>query len=675
VSFLCLVAILAIMAPAAPAIAQSLDVASYDIEVTLDPERHHLDGTETVTWRNTTEMAATEVWLHLYLNAFASSESTFLRELARDAPDRVRRLDGNWGWIRLTRLVLDDGTDLSPAFHFERPDDGNPEDYSLARVELPRPVLPGVAITLKIAFEAQLPRVIVRTGFDGDFYLVGQWFPKLAVFQGSSGWSCHQFHAASEFFADFGSYRVRMTVPRGWVVGATGEQVARRSVGRADQVEYRAAAVHDFAWTTAPADLMAVVETDFEPGRDVPTRWLEEAATDLERPAADLELAPVTIRLLLPHTQSELEPRMVRAIRLAMAWFGLRMGPYPYPQLTVVSPPPGAGAAGGMEYPTFITTGVRQRDAYPPWRWLASLEALTVHEFGHQYFQGLVASNESQAAWLDEGLTTWAENHCLDAMISDGLIPEVHVDSGWVEERLAVALQRPPLTIDRRSWEYRRLIDYYVASYAKAAIALRTLEGLLGEAQTARAVRAYVDAFRYHHPSGHDLQGAFEDATGENLDWFFDGAVRGSAEPDWAVLEVRHRRLDHATGMVWSGDGWVGRDDSGSGELRDERSTERWQVEIELGRLGDLSGPVEVELDWSDGRSERRRWDGHDRWVRWRLDSVSRLAQVRIDPDAVWALETRRADNYWRDQPAEDSPIWWLGQVLRFVGELSLPWS
>ena len=667
----CLAAALVLAVCCLPAAAQDLEVASYDIQVTLDPESHGLEGRQVVTWRNTTGAETAEVFLHLYLNAFASSETTFMRELARIAPERLRRLETEgWGWTRITRLVLADGTDLLPGLSFERPDDGNEDDFTLARVALPGPVAPGVAITFELDFEARLPRVVARTGFAGDFHLVAQWFPKVAVFRGEDGWGGHQFHAASEFFADFGSYRVRMTVPRGWLVGATGEQVSREPVGTADLVEYRAVAVHDFAWTAAPPDLMTEVEADFEPGRDVPAAWLERASASLGMAAAELELPPMKIRLLLPRTQAGLAPRMVRASRLAVAWFGLYLGPYPYPQLTVVSPPPDAADAGGMEYPTFITTGARHRDAHPPWRWLPGIEAVTVHEFGHQYFQGLLASDESEAAWLDEGLTTWAENRCLADMVSDGLVPELLLAGDFTAERLAVAFERPPLTIDRRSWRYRTLVDYFLASYAKAGLAVRTLEGLLGEARFARALRAYVDRWRYRHPTGRDLQAAMEEATGEDLAWFFDHAVRGSALPDWAVLSVRHRSVDPARGLVWTDAGWSEREAVEGG---DERVG--WRIEIDVGRLGELEGPVEVELEWADGRRERRRWDGRERWQRWRVDSEVRLVQVRVDPDGVWALETRRADNSWRDEAAHPGPLWWLGPALRLAGQLALPWS
>ena len=243
---LALVAVALALGPVSEIDAGTVD---YEIEVSLDPAAHSLQASERVRWTNSTDAPTDEIYLHLYLNAFANSDTTFMRELhGSSLRNRVAQTDG-WGWMRIDRMVLDDGTDLMPGLEFVRPDDDNPADFSVARVALPRVVVPGGVVELDLEFSAQLPRIIARTGFDGDFHLVGQWFPKIGVFEGEEGWNCHQFHASSEFFADFGAYRVSITLPEDWVLGATGIEVGNAPVdGGRRTVVYRAERVHDFAW-------------------------------------------------------------------------------------------------------------------------------------------------------------------------------------------------------------------------------------------------------------------------------------------------------------------------------------------------------------------------------------------------------------------------------------------
>ncbi len=661
---------LTILIIAAAAVAQE-GIVHYDMDVSLDPVTHRLEGSQRIRWTNRGGVATSELWWHLYLNAFANNRTSFMRELGSQRFRWRRAGHGGWGWIRFTRLTLTDGTDLLSPLEFVRPDDDNPDDFTVARVALPREVPPGAAVELEVAFEAQLPPVVARTGYTGDFHLVGQWFPKLGVFEGEDGWNCHQFHAAGEFFADYGSYRVQITVPRGWVIGATGLEVERQVTDRQQRTIFAADRVHDFAWCTAPASLMTVVEGDFDPGRDVPLQWLDRVRRLLGRSAADLELPPAQLRVLVPTTQPGLADRTLRAARLAIAWFGLHYGPYPYPQLTVVSPPTAAVEAGGMEYPTFITTGTGLLGTLPILSHRRRIEMVTVHEFGHQYFYGLLGSNEFEQAWLDEGLTSYAEIECMEAIVADRLAPGIQLLSPWFMAQRAWARYQLPLTVDQMAWQFRNLRAYYLASYDKTAIALKTLEGLVGEDRFARAMRTYVDRYRFSHPASSDLLAVFEEETGEELDWFFAQAFGDDAEVDWSVLSVRQRAMREPDGVRWDGSRWQ--------EWRaQDGGADSWEIVVEVGRRGDFVGPLEVLLRYTDGTEERRQWDGRDRWSRWRFQSDERLVQVVADPDGVWSMETNRVDNYWRAEPRPRKVrryLWWLPDAFQILGILPILWS
>jgi hypothetical protein len=231
-----------------------------------------------------------------------------------------------------------------------------------------------------------------------------------------------------------------------------------------------------------------------------------------------------------------------------------------------------------------------------------------------------------------------------------------------------------PVAVDRPVWEQRLLSDTFFVSYAKTALAMRTLGGLLGDDRLLRAVRAYVDEYRFRHPTGDDLRAVLERETGDELGWFFDGFLRDGHTPDWSVLGVRHTWIGQPEGMSLRDGEWLPVGDDPGGDSGD------WLVDIDLGRRTELAGPVEVELTWETGRVERRVWDGKDRWIRWTESSPEVVIQVAVDPDGDWALETSRVDNYWRNEhwprdPATAGPLWWLDGALRLIGLVTVPGS
>ena len=156
--------------------------------------------------------------------------------------------------------------DLTRQMRFIAPDDGNKDDRTVMSVALPEPIGPGETLTIDIAFTAKIPRPFARTGVIGNYFFIGQWFPKIGVLDADGKWNCHQFHVGTEFFSDFGVYDVRMTVPRGWPVAATGRQRERTDNPNGTTTHrYYQEDVHDFAWTTSP-DFLEARERFEQPG-------------------------------------------------------------------------------------------------------------------------------------------------------------------------------------------------------------------------------------------------------------------------------------------------------------------------------------------------------------------------------------------------------------------------
>jgi hypothetical protein len=234
--------------------------ASYTIDARLDAGTRSIAGTQTISWRNITSRPATELQFHLYWNAWKNTRSTFFRELAERGPVSLSAADASA--IDVTSIRLVDGeagigdpspdADLTGQQRFIAPDDGNGDDQTVMAVPLPSPVPPGGGVNIEVKWTARVPGPFARTDMIDDTYFIAQWFPKLGVLE-EDGWNCHQFHSDTEFFSDYGVYDVRLTVPDGWIVGATGVERSKTANGDGTTTHhYYQEDVHDFAWTTSP---------------------------------------------------------------------------------------------------------------------------------------------------------------------------------------------------------------------------------------------------------------------------------------------------------------------------------------------------------------------------------------------------------------------------------------
>ena len=616
-------------------------VASYDIAAELDPATHTITAAATIVWVNPTTAPADRLYFHLYLNAFANSASTFFRESA--GVHRSFAHASRWGWTDLQCLVVA-GDDLTDAISFVSPDDGNAEDRTLAYVPLPRPAMPGEALEIETRFVSHLPALFARTGYHSDFHLVAQWFPKLAVYEepspGLARWDAHQFHQNSEFYADFGDYRIRVTVPDGFTVAGSGREVARASSAGRTTFSLEQDAIHDFAFVAAK-DLAetSVRLTD----SDVPPEWRLRAARLLGAPSDTLRLPPLDLRLLLPRPLSGLRSRILDACVAAWAHLGLYYGPYPYDTLTLLLPPAGAGGAGGMEYPTFITAAANWSDLLPPRSWTQRAESVVIHELAHQYFYGLLASNEFEHAWLDEGLATYAEYRCRDARAGASrcvALPSLLSPSWWTESRLFVSALAPLEPIDSPAWSFVTDAEYFVASYDKAALVLATAERLAGEATMARAMRSYSLQHRFTHPRPEDFFRTMDAELPAPAAALLRHALLTSGDLDYAVRSAATAPCATPRGIVPPRPG-----STDQPSQPPPLTAPCWESTVVVERLGDLATPVDTELRFADGERRRHAWDGAGRSSRLVVTSAAPLVGAAVDPDALLVMDRDRSNN------------------------------
>jgi len=624
-------------------------IVNYEIAAKLDTKLRAVEGHETLTWLNDSSEEVRELRFHLYMNAFRDERSTFQREADGHPKEDAR------GWIDVKSLRIAGGADLTQSIRFLHPDDDNAEDRTVMAVTLPQPVKAGRSIGLEIDFHTKLPHVSARTGYHGDFYMVAQWFPKIGVWEKAGQryatrgqWNCRQFHANSEFYADFGRYAVTLTVPSNYVVGATGVMESRREDPAAKTATYRFVQeqVHDFAWTASP--LFLRIERTFEPQREVSARELAETAKLLGIPEKEAGLQPVRMILLIqPEHAAQIE-RHFKALRAGLKYFGLWYGKYPYPTITLVDPPHGGHAAGGMEYPTLITAGTRWRVSERR----QEPEMVVVHEFGHQFWYGMIANNEFEEAWLDEGFNTYSTSKILDKVYGpQDLSPFGRwlrgPDVGWDAINRGSYLSGPKTdSLLRNAWEYYDGSSYGINSYPRSALTLRTLENHLGEATMARIMRTYFQRWRFHHPCTRDFIQVAGEVSGQDLKWFFDQFVYGSNVVDYKVGEVDNRAI---------GD-----------------KKKQYESAVKIQREGEAIVPVEIRVRFAGGKTADRKWDGEYRWVKYTFTGPARVELVEIDPAHKILLDVNFANNSYQERVAAKPLVKWWQNLLFWAENLLL---
>lgn len=509
----------------------------YDIDVTLHPDRHRMDGRELVRYENNSPDTLREVFFHLYFNAF--DPESMMAERNRVLPDPDSRIVP-----RIFNLGPDE-----VGFHDIESirQDGDPVEYRITdtvmEVELAEPIPPGGAAEFELEFHSQIPLQTRRSGRDnleGIDYSMSQWYPKMAAYD-ERGWHADPY-VGREFYAPFGNFDVRITLPSEYTIGATGVLQNAEEIGHgytADSIaittdsltwHFRAENVHDFAWAADPDYVHDVVES--ENGTPVHLLYEPNVAENWQR-------------------LHEWAPQI-------LDFFSDSYGQYPWPQMTVAQ-----AGDGGMEYPmiTFIT-GRRS----PP-----SLRGVTAHEMAHMWYYGVIGTNEADYAWLDEGFASYATTEVIAHLLGNP-------DPSHVGAYLNVLQAHhfgffEPLNTPS-DW-FRTNSAYGVSAYSGGQMVVDMLGYVISDSLRNAFLDLYFERFEFGHPDPFDVEKVAEDVSGVRLDWYFEQFT----DTQWT--------LDYAIDDVSS-----------------SPSTGGWTTEITLERASEIVMPVDLRLTLADGSEQ-----------------------------------------------------------------------
>ena len=651
-------------------------VVAYSIDAELDPIKHTITGKQTLTWRNRSAQPVCSIYMHLYLNGFEGAGSTFMTEKRASESgfrSNVDTKDGEFGFIRLDKVRQGDA---AATWTFVQPDGGPKTDRSVVRIDLPQPVAAGASTTLDIDFFDQLPRVVARTGYYGSFHLVAQWFPKIAVLElaGERGataprWNAHEFHLHSEFYADFGSYDVRITVPKGYTVGATGA-LQGTPAEKAGKLTHRYVQddVHDFAWTADKRFAAPMVKTWNGPR------------------------GPVQVNVLYtPDYASNAQP-VLQATIDSLEYFSRTLGPYPYKTITAVVPPYGADEAGGMEYPTFFTADSTDMvEAGSIGRFM--LDFVTIHEFGHGYFFGILGSNEFEEPMLDEGMNEYWNQRMMVERKQD-----LALERPWTRwfgigtrigpfdmERLGSSLGDPADPLGDNAWG-RLSSGSYGTVYSRTATVMRQIEAMVGTPAMERAMQLYYERWKFRHPSLADLREALAEGTGKPdiVNAQFDAFIYGTGRVDDRVHSIssqevlpqpgyrQHKGKQVLVGSKALDKAMQDRRDAWKQQHPDAKDGEGpfpYRTVVVVRRDG-MALPQTLRIRFADGSHRDMPVTSTGSWQRFVLTTPSKAVSAQLDPDNRVLTDTSKLNDSKTVEPNRSAAQRWFATATSFLQAL-----
>ncbi|MDG2209651.1 MAG: M1 family metallopeptidase [Flavobacteriales bacterium] len=535
------------------------------IEVALDDQSHEVRGHIATTYINNSPDTLDALWIHLWPNAYANGKTALAKQEFRNGNMFMfYAMQRQLGGIDSLDFRVD-GSPVTWEFH--------PEHMDIARLVLPEPLPPGAKLTYETPFRVRIPLGrISRLGHIGESYQMTQWYPKPAVYD-RDGWHEMPYLTQGEFYSEYGSFDVSITLPKNYVVGATGD-MSPEEADNAREMQF----LDSLALATSRQMDMAFFESeeaqsDSFPPSSLETKTLRFKQTQVHDFAwfADKRWMVLKGSVALPNSarevttwamftsdQAKLWRESLEYLADATFWYSKWNGDYPYNHVTAVDGTISAG--GGMEYPNITVIGRAGSDL--------GLEQVIVHEVGHNWFYGILGSNERTNAWMDEGINSFNESRYFVEKYGDELglagsnaTPlmeklEVTRFSYQSKDQLAYLMSArmlvdQPMQCHSDSFSQ---INYGTIVYMKSAAAFEYLRQALGSDVFDVGMHAYFDAWKFKHPSPADLRISLETSTGKDLSWFFDDIVQTTGHTNYALHSLNRQGDDYTLRVQNRGD-------------------------------------------------------------------------------------------------------------------------
>jgi hypothetical protein len=523
---------------------------NYKINVRLDDVKNTLSATAEIEYINRSSDTLTELWFHIWPNAYADRNTALCKqEVQNNDVALYFAKEDDRGHIDSLAFTADDQT-IKMEFH--------PKYHDVCKLILNKPLYPGQRTFIKTPFSVKLPSgKFSRMGHIGQAYAITQWYPKPAVYD-QYGWHEMPYLNQGEFYSEYGSFDVKITLPENYVVGATGdlvngekedewltanaEQTAKMTVFSKDMtfpassstyktLNYKQSNVHDFAWFADKRYHVLKGEVTMPATGNMVTTWA-----------------------MFTNAEAKLWQRSIEYINDGLTYYSRWIGDYPYKQYTAVDGTIAAG--GGMEYPNITIVGSSGT--------ASTLETTIVHEVGHSWCYGLLGFNEREHPWMDEGINSFYEMRYImtkyppkaDGNINDlsgglGVLGKIlgtgemsDKQSDEVQYKIATAIKRDQ-PIEGHAVNFSEN-NYGMIVYKKTSCAIDYLKNYLGDAAFDSTMHRFFKQWCYHHPYPVDLEKTFVLNNHQNLSWFFYDLLLSTKKLDYGIRSV-HRNGDTYT--------------------------------------------------------------------------------------------------------------------------------
>jgi hypothetical protein len=502
----------------------------YNIRVTLDDLTHSLKGSETLDYTNNSPDTLRFIWFHCWPNAYKDNTTALYKQLSQleERKGKLKQIKDN-GYIDQLAFTVDGQTAITQA---------HPQYIDILKLILPVPLAPGGKITIATPFFVKIPNYFSRLGYEGHSYMITQWYPKPAVYD-RKGWHEFPYLDQGEFYSEFGVFDVQITLPSPYIVGATGllqtipELEKYKAIGRANLADsadpssftpyqpdnsvidknaanitgnppttktltYHGENIHDFAWF---ADKNLFINYD--------TLRLPSGKTidvfSYYRPSAGKQWV-----------------HSISFIKDAVLHYSNWVGEYAYPIVSALEGP-GNASSGGMEYPmiTLITSPKAGRE---------ELDGVIAHEVGHNWFYGMLGSNEREHPWMDEGINTYyeflyeAEKYRDNSALGD-LIPQ-DIRKKGVDDYLDAVYRvfnqvKSEEPIETPATGFSSEFEYGMVEYTRTAVWMYILKKAIGDEDFKKGMQNYFTNWKFKHPYPEDLKTSLEEITHTPLDKLF----------------------------------------------------------------------------------------------------------------------------------------------------------